>query len=115
MVVNINSAAMAVQKTPVRSNLLLELMYLPGSPVFPVTPLLQGPVECNRPGARAIVHTTPAIPAFIRVQDYRWFTFLRIGYIYIYLAYFHTMVAAVAYFFVENGGLARRGNIRYSF
>jgi hypothetical protein len=45
------------------------------------------------------------------MQDYRWFAFLRMGYIHIYLADFYTMVAAVTDIGIENHRISGADNI----
>ena len=82
-----------------------------GGLVLPVAPLLQRPVECDGPGTGTIVNAAAAIPAFFRMQNNRWLAFLRMGYINIYLADFHAVVAAVAYIGIENHRLVRCGDI----
>ncbi len=69
--------------------------------VFPVPAMLEGPVECYGPWTRTIIGTATAIPAFLRVQDNRRLALLRMGYIDVYLADFHTMVAPVTDIRVE--------------
>jgi hypothetical protein len=72
-----------------------------GGLVFPVPTMLKGPVECYGPGTWAIIGTATAVPAFFRVQDNRRFALLRMGYVHVYRADFHTMVAPVADIRVE--------------
>ena len=77
-------------------------MDFPGGLVLPVSSLLQRPVECDSPGTGTITSTTTAIPALIGMQYDRRFTFLGIGYEYVYLADFYTGVAAVADIRIKN-------------
>jgi hypothetical protein len=74
---------------------------LPGCLSFPVPSLLQGPVEGDCTGSITGIHTAAAIPAFLGVKNNRRFAFLGVGYIYIYLTYFYTLIAAVTDIRVE--------------
>jgi hypothetical protein len=86
-------------------------MNLSGSFIFPVSSLLQRPVEYDGPRARAIINAAAAIPAFIGMQYDRRFAFLRMGNIHIYLADLHTMVTPVADILIENNRIVRGGYI----
>jgi hypothetical protein len=66
-----------------------------GGLILPVPTVLKRPVKCDSPGTRTIIGTATAIPAFFRVQGNGRFAFLRIGYIYIYLADFYTKIAPI--------------------
>jgi hypothetical protein len=66
-----------------------------GGLILPVPTMLKRPVKCDSPGTGTIIDTATTIPAFFRVEDNRRFAFLRMGYIHIYLADFHTMVAPI--------------------
>ena len=78
---------------------------------FPISPLLKRPVESNGAGTRAIVDTSAAIPAFLRMQDDGTSAFDRIRDENIRRAAVDTNIATVAYFRVENCRSARGGNI----
>jgi hypothetical protein len=80
--------------------------------IFPISSLLYRIVESNRTGAGTIIDTASAVPTFIWVQDDWRFTFFPIWYVYIYLADFYTMIAAVADFRVKNHRGVGSGNIR---
>jgi hypothetical protein len=75
--------------------------------VLPVPSLLQRPVKCDRPGTGTIINTAATIPAFFGMQDHRRFAFLGMGYINIYLADFHAMVASIADILVEDHWIVR--------
>lgn len=77
----------------------------------PVSPLLQRPVEPDRSRIRAVVNTAAAVPALVRMQDYRRLASLRIGNKNIYLAHFHAFIAALADIGVKNNGRIGRNNI----
>ena len=77
------------------------MMDLPGGLVLPVPTMLKGPVELDGPGTGTVIDTGPAIPALFRVQDNRWFAFLRMGYIHVYRADLYAMVAPVTNVGVE--------------
>jgi hypothetical protein len=83
---------------------------LPGSLIFPVSPLLYRPVEGNGL-VRAIGSATAAVPAFIRVQDDRGLSFFRIGNKNIDLADFHAVIAAGTDIGIENHRISRADNI----
>ena len=87
-------------------------MYFPGSFILPESPVLQCPFEGNSPGTGTIVNAAAAIPAFFWMQDNRRFTFLGMGYVNVYLADFHAMVAPVTYFRIENHLTTRRSYVR---
>jgi hypothetical protein len=87
----------------------LYLVDFPGRFILPITPLLQRPVQSNGSGAGAVINTTAAIPAFIRVQYHGRLAFLRIGHIYIYLADFHAVIAPVTDIRIESDRITRRG------
>ena len=72
-----------------------------GGLILPVPTMLKRPVKADSPGTGTIIGTGTTIPAFFRVQDNRWFAFLRMGYIHIDRADFYTMVASIADFLVE--------------
>jgi len=78
-----------------------------GGLVLPVPPVLQRPIKFYRAGAGAIINTAAAIPAFIRMQNHRRFAFLGVGYINIYLADLHTVIAPVADILVKRHWLIR--------
>jgi hypothetical protein len=80
--------------------------------IFPVGPLLHRPVEGYSPGDGTVIDTAATVPALVGVQYYRWFAFLGIGYKYVYLADFHTDVAAVADIGIENDRISRADYIR---
>jgi hypothetical protein len=83
---------------------------LPGSLIFPISALLHWPVE-GYSAFRAIVDAAAAVPAFIRVQDDRWFAFFRVGDKGIDLAVFHTGVTAVTKIGIVNQRISRTDNI----
>jgi hypothetical protein len=83
---------------------------LPRSLVFPVSPLLHWPVEGYSPGKGTHIDTAATIPAFVRMQYYRWFAFLGIVYKYVYLADLHASIAAVADIGVEYYRISRADN-----
>lgn len=58
----------------------------------------------DRAGMVALKHTCAAVPAFIRVQDYRWLFFDGIGHQHIRAAYLHAQVAAVTEVWVKFDG-----------
>ena len=58
-----------------------------------------------------MIYTAATIPALIRMQYYRWFTFLGIGYKYVYLADLHAGVATVADIRIENYRISGADNI----
>jgi hypothetical protein len=91
----------------------LDLMDFPGGLVLPVASLLKRPVEGDSSGTGTIINTAAAIPALIRMQYDRWFAFLGIGYEYVYLADFYTIVAAVADIRVKNHRGVRCDHIRH--
>jgi hypothetical protein len=72
-----------------------------GSLIFPVPAMLKRPIKFDGTWAGAIVDATAAIPALLRMKGNRRFPFLRVGYVYIYLADFHTMVAPVTDIWIE--------------
>jgi hypothetical protein len=84
---------------------------LAGRFVLPVTALLERPIEGD--GAlRAIINAASAVPAFIRMQDYRRLAFFRVGDKDIYLADLHAGVAAIALFSIINNRVAGADGIR---
>ena len=87
---------------------------LAGFLTLPVTPLLQGPVKGHSSGEFAGIDATATVPAFLRMQYNRWFAFLRVGYVHVYLAYLHALVAAVAYIRIEYYRCIRGGYIWHS-
>ena len=94
--------------------LLAVSQYLTCSLVFPIGALLHGPVEGDSPRKRAIINTTAAIPALVRVEDNRWLTLDWIRNIYVHLAHLHAIVAAATNFGVKSYRLARCGHIGHS-
>jgi hypothetical protein len=72
-----------------------------GGLIFPIPTMLKRPVKFDCPGTGTIIGAATAIPTFFRVQDNRWFSFLRMGYIHIDLADLHAMIAPIADFLVE--------------
>jgi len=68
----------------------------------PVAPLLQRPVKFYGSRMRAIVNTTAAVPALVRMQDNWRVPFFRMGNKYINLAYIDTVVATLACIRVKN-------------
>ena len=76
--------------------------------VLPVPAGLKRPVKWNGSGTRAIICAASAIPAFLWMQNNRRLAFLGMRYIYVYLADFHAMIAAVAYIRIENYRIVRR-------
>ncbi len=84
---------------------------LPRGLVFPVSPLLNRPVEGDGL-VGTIRNTAAAIPAFIRVQDYWGFVFFRVGDKNIYLTDFHAVVAAGTDIRIENDRIGRTGYVR---
>ena len=86
---------------------ILYLTDLPGFFVLPVSSRLKRPVKFDGPGSGTIIGAATAIPAFFRMQDNRWFSFLRMWYIHIDLADFHAMVAPIADFLVEQHRIVR--------
>ena len=86
--------------------------YLARNLVFPGASLLQRPVEANSSGTWALVDATTAIPAFIGMKDDRRFTFYRIGYKYVYLADFDTLITSIAYLRVEYDRCVRSSDVR---
>jgi len=93
---------------------LLDLMDFPGGLVFPVTAVLQRPLELDGSGAGTLVNTTATVPAFIGMQYDGRFTFLWIRYENVYLADFHAGVASVADIRIKYYRRTRCGNIRNS-
>jgi hypothetical protein len=86
-------------------------MDLSGRFVLPVCSGLKRPTERDGAGSWTIVNTAAAIPALIRVQDYRGLTLLGIRDIDIDLTDFDAMIAAVAAVRVEGDRLIGRGYI----
>jgi hypothetical protein len=83
---------------------------LPRGFVFPVSPLLDRPVKCDRL-VGAIGSAATAVPAFIRVQDdWRLFIF-RVGNENIHLADFYAVVAAGTDIMIENYRISRADNV----
>ena len=82
----------------------------PGGLVFPVSSLLERPVKGDGL-AGAIGSAAAAVPAFIRVQDDRRLLFFRIGDKDVYLADFHTVVAAGTDIRIEKHRIRRANNI----
>ena len=80
---------------------------------LPVAPLLKRPVKFDRSRDRTFVYTGAAVPAFVRVQNNRGFTFFVTGNVDIYRTYFNASVAPVASF-GKNHGLARCNHVRKS-
>jgi hypothetical protein len=72
-------------------------MYFAGGLVLPVASGLQRPVEFYGAGARAIVRTAAAIPAFFRMQDDRGLAFNRVRNVNVHLADLDAMVASIAF------------------
>jgi hypothetical protein len=89
----------------------LQLTDFSGFLVFPITPRLKRKVKLYGAGTRTVIGTTSAIPAFFRVKDNRRLALLRMRYIHIDLACFHTNIAAVADFRIEQYRLIRRRDI----
>jgi len=85
--------------------LLTVSQYFARGLVFPISALLHGPVEGDSPRKRAIINTTAAIPALVRVEDNRWLTFDWIRNIYVHLAYLHAIVATATNFGLKVTGL----------
>ena len=83
---------------------------LPRGLVFPVSPLLDRPVEGDGL-VGAVGRTAAAIPAFIRVQDDRGHLFFRIGNKDINLADFHAVVAAGADIGIKDDRTPRADNV----
>ena len=79
--------------------------------VLPVSSQLKWKVKLDCPGSGTIVRTATAIPAFFRMQDNRWFAFLRMRDIYIDLTCFYTDVTPVTDFRIEYHRVIRRRNI----
>jgi hypothetical protein len=86
---------------------------LAGRLAFVESSLLQRPVKFD--GAETstwtLIHTTTAIPAFIGMQGNRGFAFFGIWYVYVYLAYIDTGVAAIAHFRISNDRFVRRSYV----
>jgi hypothetical protein len=78
---------------------------------FPVSSLLQRPVEFDGLGARAIVDASAAIPAFLGMQDDRALAPLGIRDEDVDGAAVHTDVATVADFMIKDDRPARRCDI----
>ncbi len=94
--------------------LKLHVKALSGILAFPVPSLLEGPVKGYCPGSIAFIHTAAAVPAFIGMQDNGRLALLRIRDIHVYQTHLHALVAAIAYFFIENHRLIGSGYIRNS-
>ena len=84
------------------------LEHLTGFSAFPISSLLERPVEFYGPGTRAVVDASAAIPAFLGMQDDRALTLFRIGDENIRRAAVDTNIASVAYFRIEDSGSAWR-------
>ena len=91
---------------------LLEVPHdLPGFLILPITPLLEWPVKGDGP-FRAIVNADATVPAFIGMENYRGFTFFRIGDKDIHLAVINTDIAAVALFLIVKDRVAGADRVR---
>jgi len=66
----------------------------------------------NRSWTGAIDDAATTIPAFIGMKDDRGFTFDRIGYVYVYLTDFDTLIASNAYLRIEYDLCVRSSDIR---
>jgi len=78
---------------------------------LPAHPLHQGMVKFSGPGSWTVLHTTPAMPALIRMQhDWRP-PFFRVWDEYIHLADIHTNITAIADFRLEYYRPGMRGQI----
>jgi hypothetical protein len=95
---------------PVSDLFLVIPQDLPRSFVFPVSPLLDRPVKGNGL-IGAIVDAAAAVPAFIRVQDNRGFSFFRVGDKDINLADLHAGVASGTEIGVVNYGISGADDI----
>jgi hypothetical protein len=62
---------------------------------------------------RTLIHTTAAVPAFIGMQGNRGLALYRIWYVYVYLAYVDTCIAAIADFSISNDRSVRRSHVGY--
>jgi len=100
-----------MQKTPRQVSSALGSEDVAGFLVFPISSLLQRPIECGGSGTRAVIDAGAAIPAFLGMQDDRAPALVGIRDEYIDGAVVYTRIAPVAYLGIENDRSARSRRI----
>jgi hypothetical protein len=90
---------------------ILGAIDLAGFFTFPISSLLERPIEFHGAGTRAVVDTRAAVPAFLWMQDDGALAILWIGNKHIHWAALDARIASIAYFRIKNCRPARRRSI----